>query len=596
MSAHPEHDRLQTYLDGECNVERARELESRLQAEPDLATALIYLAREETICKEWASVTVVAKQETTSRRTSFASGIRRRSITLRWVALGLIAVCVALLVLGGISRPHRESPSMQPALASVEEIQGLVEIISPEGNIQFAKLGQFLLAGQEIRTGEPGSSITVRYPQSSRLMLGSETHIRLESDTAAPKGTTTKVYVVEGVVSAEVPVNGSGNQLFLHNELAELHATAGRYSFASLPEGAFLETDSGHGTFIRKADRSVLDVPGGQFAIASMNEPFRARRTPIRLSAPRRTIVDGTGPVLGLSFEPEGSAITSFTSDGARRWELNSGKLLRTIRAGAPSRHSIEKPRPQKDPLHPSAWSLDGSLMAFVPEERLVRLFDGATGNDRGTYRLTKRITAVALAPDGRTLAAALTNSKDVPEIRIFDTVFGLERTILTGQNGQISCMVFSPSGEYLATASSDRSIKIWQVHNVALLRSFGKSSLEPRALAFSPDDRVLAVGERKGSIRILDVDSGAQRYLLAGHLRDVWSVAFSPDGRLLLSGAADNTARLWDLREGRETSTFRISAGIVSSVTFSQDGQLLATGTWDKKILLWNVPPLTHE
>src|SRR5262245_4149765 len=116
MSAHPEHDRLQSYLDGECNVERARELESRLRAEPELAAALIYLAREETICKEWASVTVVAGQETISRRTGFASRIRRRSITQRWVALGLIAVCVALLVLGGTSRPHRELPSMQPAL------------------------------------------------------------------------------------------------------------------------------------------------------------------------------------------------------------------------------------------------------------------------------------------------------------------------------------------------------------------------------------------------------------------------------------------------------------------------------------------------
>src|SRR5262249_7783053 len=190
------------------------------------------------ICKEWGSVTVVARQETKSRRTRLASGIRRRSISKRLVALGLIALCVALLVLGGISRPHRESPSTQPALASVEDIQGLVEIISPEGNVQLAKLGQLLLAGQEIRTGEPGSSTTVRYPHSSRLVLGSETHIRLESDTAAPKGTTTKVFVVEGIVSAEVSVNGSGNQLLLHNQLAELHATAGRYSFASLPDGA----------------------------------------------------------------------------------------------------------------------------------------------------------------------------------------------------------------------------------------------------------------------------------------------------------------------------------------------------------------------
>jgi WD40 repeat protein len=592
MAAHPEHDRLQAYLDGNLEADAVVELEGRLRQEPDLANALVYLAREEAICKEWASVTVLAGTEILLEREGLGSHGRRRRLWRRLAALGLIAGCALLILLGGIGRRHANSPGTPTAWASLEEIQGLVEIISPEGDVEVAQLGRPLLAGQEIRTGDAGST-TVRYPHdNSRLMLASETRVRLESDTSAPKGTTTKVFVVEGIVSAEVPNNGSSNQLLLHNQLAELHAVAGRYSFASLPEGAFLETDSGHGTFIRKADRSVVDVSGGHFAIASLNEPFRARNVPNRVTAPRRTIVDGAGPVLGVTFDPEGTSVTSFTSDGARRWDLGNDKLMHAVRGNTSPRHATEKSRSQKDPLRPSASSLDGSLVALVPDERLIRLFDGASGSERGSLRTTRRITAVALSPDGHTLAAALTNSKDGQEVRLFDTAFGFERTILTGQNGQIACLAFSASGEYLATASADRSIKVWQVHNLSLVRSFAKSSLEPRALAFSPDGRLLAIGERRGSLRILDLDNGAQRFLLTGHLRDVWSVAFSPDGRYLLSGAADNTARLWDVREGLEISTFKIPASIVSSVAFSPDGQLMATGTWDKKVLLWNVPP----
>jgi dipeptidyl aminopeptidase/acylaminoacyl peptidase len=592
MAVHPEHDRLQEYLDGNLSIEDVRELQSRLQADPNLAAALVNLAREEAICKEWASVTVLAGREADSIKLRSESNRQRRWQLRQVLPLGLIVACVSLLLLGVIARQQPTSYSPQPALASLEEIQGLVEIVSPDGQIQLAQLGQPLLIGQEIRTGEIGSSTTVRYPQSSRLTLSSETRIRLESDTAAPKGTTAKVFVLEGVVSAEVPANGSGNRLLLHNRLAELHATAGKYSFASLPDGAFLETDSGHGTFIRKADRSVLDVAGGQFAIASAGEPFRSRSVPARLNKPRQTIVDGAGPVLGLCFDAEGSTVTSFSSDGARQWNLTNGKLLRTMRNNLAAYPATDKPR-GKDPLRPSAWSADGGLLALVPEERLIRLFDGGTGAEQSSFRLSKRVSAVALSPDGHTLAAALANNKDAPEIRLFDTIFGLERTILTGQGGQISCLAFSVSGEYLAAASSDRSIKIWQLHNLALLRSFPKSSLEPRALAFSPDDRFLAVGERRGSLRLVDVGNGAQRFLLTGHLRDIWSVAFSPDGRMLLSGAADNTARLWNVADGQEVSTFKVPANIVSSVAFSQDGQLLATGTWDKKVMLWNVPLL---
>ncbi|HLW63755.1 MAG TPA: WD40 repeat domain-containing protein [Gemmataceae bacterium] len=595
MTAHPEHDRLQAYLDGNLEADAVVELEARLRLEPGLAAALVYLAREEAICKEWASVTVLAGQEAAGKRIVRGPAQRRRWVSRQLLALSLIAGCAFLLLLGGIARRHPNSTPTQTALASLEDIQGLVEIISPEGEVQAGHLGQLLLAGQEIRTGDAGAT-TVRYPHDNgRLMLGSETRVRLESDTSAPKGTTTKVFVMEGVVSAEVPTNSSGNKLVLHNQLAELHAASGRYSFASLPEGAFLETDSGHGTFIRKTDRSIVDVSGGHFAIASLDQPFRARNVPHRVTAPRRTMVEGAGPVLGISFDPEGTKLTSFTSDGARRWDLSSDRPTQVIRANVSARLPTDKPRSQKEPHRPFACSVDGSVLALVPDEHVIRLFDGASGNERNSWRTSKRVTAVALSPDGRTLAAALSNNKDTQEVRLFDTEFGLERTILSGQNGQITCLAFSASGDYLATASADRSIKIWQVHNLVLMRSFAKSPVEPRALAFSPDGRDLAIGERRGSLRIVDVESGAQRYLLTGHLRDIWSVAFSPDGRWLLSGAADNTARLWDVREGVELTTFKVPANIVSSVAFSPDGQLLATGTWDKKVLLWNLPPLAR-
>jgi len=422
-------------------------------------------------------------------------------------------------------------------------------------------------------------------------VLSAETRIRLESDEFAPQGAINQVFVAEGVVSAQVGQRPSDKPLVLYTPLAELQGTAGRYSFASLPEGTFLETDAGKGRFTRKMDGSVIDVSTGQFAVASLkNEPFQSRNVPNRLTIPRRTIIDGNSAVLGLFFDPEGLSVTCLSSEGAHRWDLGTGRQVWSVRNAGGMRRAGEKVRNQKDPLRPSTFSQDGRLFALSPEERMVKVFDNDSGSEKNSFQGAKRITAVCLSPDGHILAVAKSNIKDGQEVRLYDTVFGLERTILTGQNGVIQCLAFSSNGNLLATASADRSIKIWQVQNLSLVRSLSKSSQEPRTLAFSPDDHLLAIGERKGAVRLVDPQTGVERFLLNGHLRDVWSVAFSPDGRFLLSGAADNTARLWSLDDGRELHTLKVP-NIVTSVAFSPDGRILATGTWEKRVLLWDRP-----
>jgi dipeptidyl aminopeptidase/acylaminoacyl peptidase len=587
-SLHPEHDLLQAYLERTLDADAVLALEARLSREPELAQALVFLAREEAIGKEWASSAAIVELETKHPQPRPRMRIARRVA----VFFAFAACLVMLLFLGG-RRGHNEAPDSLTALATLEDIQGLVEIISPEGQVHPAQVGQQLFAGHEIRTGEGGSGTTVRCPHDSRLVLGSETRIRLDSEKTTAKGSSTHVFVAEGVVSADVPQRPNGTALVLYSPLAELHGNAGHYSFASLPEGTFVETDAGHGRFIRKTDGSVIDVASGQFAVASIsNEPFKPRSVPTRLSTPRRTIIDGTGPVLGLFFDLEGLSITSFTSDGARRWSLSSGKPVWNVHGATNVRPPPIKPRSQKDPLRPASMAQNGRVFALVPEERFVKLYDGYTGSEKSLIQGSKKITAICLSPDGLTLAVTRSNLKDAPEIRLYDTLFGLERTIISGQTGTVQCLTFSPKGDFLATASTDRSVKIWQMHDLSPVRTLSKSSQEPRALAFSPDERFLAIAERKGTVRLVDPHSGTERYLLNGHLRDVWSLAFSPDGRYLLTGGADNTARLWKLEDGQEVTTLKLPQ-MVTAVAFSQDGRMIATGTWDKKILLWDMPPI---
>jgi transcription initiation factor TFIID subunit 5 len=122
------------------------------------------------------------------------------------------------------------------------------------------------------------------------------------------------------------------------------------------------------------------------------------------------------------------------------------------------------------------------------------------------------------------------------------------------------------PNCHYVATASSDRTVRLWDVATGECVRLMGGlRNSSPTSLAMSPDGRQVACGTDEGPIHVWDLGSARRVATLSGHVGPVWGLAYSHgSGAVLASGGADETVRLWSNAEASSLTSSEASGSVV--------------------------------
>lgn len=235
-----------------------------------------------------------------------------------------------------------------------------------------------------------------------------------------------------------------------------------------------------------------------------------------------------------------------------------------------------------------AAGLLAREMLQTAQQERIKSFSLASTASLNSNQELDALLAALKAATQLNAAHRVDTQTRSSVQLALQRVMFQIsERNRLEGHNDKVISVSFSPDGQTLATASYDRTIKLWQIGNEEV-KTLRANAGKVWSVSFSRDGKFLASGHHDGTIELWNLQ-GQLLKTIQGHNNYITRVRFSPDGKILASASRDRTIKLWTL-DGHALKTFKGHAAGVTGLSFSPDGKTLASTSDEGRIRLWNI------
>ncbi|XGW21746.1 hypothetical protein V3C99_004594 [Haemonchus contortus] len=223
-------------------------------------------------------------------------------------------------------------------------------------------------------------------------------------------------------------------------------------------------------------------------------------------------------------------------------------------------------------------------------EDNTVAIFEGPPFKFKTTFHEHSRFVHVTrYSPDGSLFASAGADGKVV----LFEGTEGtktgelVDESVKTGaaHSGSVFGLAWSPCGKRIATASGDKTVKIWNVPEKTLEKvvTFGDST-EDQQIGISWSPKALLSVSLAGFLSFIDT-AGSITKVVQGHNKGITALALSSCKRFLITADFEGHMTRWNVSNGE---SFRIQPSLHNSqvvgLTVGRD-ELLMSCAWDDTV-----------
>jgi len=279
----------------------------------------------------------------------------------------------------------------------------------------------------------------------------------------------------------------------------------------------------------------------------------------------------------------------SFSSrDAGERREVDAGR-----RPGSTRRAAYTTPAVRTGPL-PSLLmkAFSGVLVACLVLALLLlfgtRYIDTTVARPLGTTFFvygghSEFVNAVAWSPNGRYIASASwDHTVQVWDVNTRALLFSYEH------NDIVDALAWSPDGHYIASGSWDNTVQVWDVNTRTHYRTYTGHKDIVSALAWSPDSRYIASGSWDHTVQVWDVNTRVLSFTYS-YNETVYTVAWSPDGHYIAAGGSDRWIDVLNAKKGNLVLTYYGHDSVVNTLAWSPDSRYIASGDRDHIVQVWN-------